>query len=653
MKLNRLTLKNFKGVRSFSIEPQGKSITISGENATGKTTVFDAFRWLLDGKDSQNRKDFEIKTLERNGEPIHGLDHEVEAELDLGEGKTVTLKKRYKEEWTKKRGSATATFSGHTIDHHINGVPVKQKEYTEAIDEIAPAEVFLLLTDPRYFNTALHWTRRREILLEVCGDIPDADVIASDKKLARLPDVLGDRSIEEHRKVIAEKRKEIQKELDRIPVRIDEVTQGLPDIDDVDKAAHENNIKILSTLIEGKATEKIEIASGGRAATIKRRLSELKAEAQEKLTELRAGADERLQEALGKKSALSQKHREAENTVADLDNKIKRTEAAIKVYEKSLQELRDQWEAAEAETLAEPEIEAVCPTCGQDLPEDQVEEAREKALANHNQAKAARLEKITREGKETKAELQEATDELAIYQDQHEKAKIAAAAVLEEARALQQEITEIEQSRAAQEERPEYQKIMQKIQANQNELQSLQEENSDTVTNLNTEIAELTAQKAASEAELAKLEQVATGQARIEQLKEQERKLAREYEDIEQELFMTEEFIKAKVGLLEEHINSKFQFATFKLFETYISGGIEPVCETLYDGVPYGTSLNNGARINIGLDIIRTLSEHYKFEAPIFIDNAEAVTRIIDIPAQTIKLLVGPEKKLKVVEEEA
>jgi len=647
MKLNRLALKNFKGIKEFSFEPQGKDAEISGQNATGKTTVFDAFRWLLDGKDSQSRKDFEVKTLEATGEAIHGLDHEVEAELDLG-GKTITLKKTYREKWTKQRGKADSTFSGHTVDHHIDGVPVKQKEYDEAIDEIAPAEVFMLLTDPRYFNTALHWKRRREILLEVCGDIPDAEVIASDKKLAKLPDILGDRSIESHRKVIAEKRKEIQKELERIPIRIDEVTQGLPAVEEIDPEAHKNNIKILSTLIDDKTELLAAIESGGRIAEIKKRIAELQVEARETLSELRVTSDQALDEALSKKNTLSREHREAESLVEELETKRHRTAATIKFYENRLQELRDEWTKLDAEAYAAPEIEATCPACGQDLPENQVEAAREKALANHNQAKAAKLEKITAEGKEAKAELREATDELEIIADQKKVAEKKALAKLAEAKNLQEEITGIEEARAAQENNKKYQNVIAKIEAGKKEMEALQDENGAAIAELRAEIAKHQEAKDASGAELYKLEQHATGQERIAELKAQERELAAEYEELEQQLFMTEEFIKAKVGLLEEHINSKFELARFKMFETYISGGIEPVCETLYQGVPYGSNLNNGARINVGLDIIRTLAAHYKFDGPIFIDNAEAVTSLIEMESQTIKLIVGPEKELEV-----
>ena len=119
-------------------------------------------------------------------------------------------------------------------------------------------------------------------------------------------------------------------------------------------------------------------------------------------------------------------------------------------------------------------------------------------------------------------------------------------------------------------------------------------------------------------------------------------------ENLEQQLYLTEQFIRTKVQLLEDRINNKFELARFKLFDVQINGAVVECCETTYRGVPY-SSLNRGARINVGLDIIRTLSKHYGFNAPIWIDNAEAVTHLIEIDSQVIRLLVSEQdEKLRV-----
>mgnify|MGYP000409115462 CR=1 FL=1 len=171
IKLQSLKLQNFMGIRDYTFAPQGVSALIRGDNGVGKTTLFSAFLWLLFGKDAAGRSDFEIKPLDAEGNPLHGLDHMVEATLDV-DGKQVRLCKVYKEKWTKKRGQTQKTLTGHSVDHYIDDVPVKKKEWEQRINDLIQEETFRLLTNPAYF-AGLHWQRRRQLLLEICGDVSD------------------------------------------------------------------------------------------------------------------------------------------------------------------------------------------------------------------------------------------------------------------------------------------------------------------------------------------------------------------------------------------------------------------------------------------------------------------------------------------------
>ena len=117
IELKKLELLNFKGIKEKTIE-FGRETNIFGRNETGKTTIFDSFTWLLFGKDSSNRSDFNIKTIDKNGEFIHGLEHQVIGVLDV-DGKEVILRRLLKENWVKKRGFAEAVFSGNTTEYFI------------------------------------------------------------------------------------------------------------------------------------------------------------------------------------------------------------------------------------------------------------------------------------------------------------------------------------------------------------------------------------------------------------------------------------------------------------------------------------------------------------------------------------------------------
>ena len=278
IRLQKLILRDFQG-GSFTLDCQCEDVDVFGDNGTGKTRIVSAFSWLLFDKDSLGRADFEIKNLDTQGEAAHGLEHSVEGVLEDSDG-VVTLKKVFKEIWTKKRGSAQATFSGHTTEYFIDGVPVQKKEYTQRVNGIAGDEtIFRLLTSPTAFP-ALHWQKQRELLLEVCGDITDADVIAMDSKLSPLTEIFRKRKIDDHRKVLTAKKTEINKELDKMPVRIDEVRRGLPDITGLDKDLLRSEITLYESTLNDAKLKLQGIDTGGRIAELSKQLAGINADIQ-------------------------------------------------------------------------------------------------------------------------------------------------------------------------------------------------------------------------------------------------------------------------------------------------------------------------------------------------------------------------------------
>lgn len=651
MKLLKLELKNFKGIKKFTLDTQGGNVSIYGDNATGKTTIMDAFLWLLFDKDSQNKKDFDIKTLDADGNPVHGLDHEVEGIFQIG-NKKLTLRKVYAEKWTKKRGSATKEFTGHTTDHFIDGVPVKKNEYDAKVAEIADESIFRLLTDPRYFNTQLHWQERRRILLEVCGDISDEDVIASEPALAKLPEILQNRKLEDHRKVIAARRTEINRELERIPVRIDEVENGLPDVTGIIPEELPNDIAKLKAQLQEKQQELSRIESGGEVAEKTKKLREVEGELLEIQHQHRQKTDASAQE---KRAALGNIKDQISNLQYGIKfrkREIEGNESTISRLESKANQLREKWYQVNAQEF-EFTQEDTCPTCGQPLPAEQLQETRDKALADFNRVKAEKLEAITSEGKATKSEIESLQSENWKLQKEIQEAENQLAELQQKAEELQAEIDTLIQNTTDITENPAYIEKLKEKEALEKEIVELKADNQEAVARARSEIDAINQDIEALEDAQAKVKQYERGQQRIEELKKQERELAAEYERLEKELYLTEQFIRTKVNLLEEKINSKFQFARFKLFNVLVNGGVEECCETLYQGVPYSSALNNAARINVGLDIINTLSDHYGFTAPIFVDNREAVTRLIETKAQVISLVVSePDKTLRVEVEE-
>lgn len=569
MRLLSLHLRNFKGIQDFILDARGKSLDIYGDNATGKTTLFDAYLWLLFGKDSQGQTAFEIKTLTPDGECLHGLEHEVEGVFFIN-GQEISLRKVYHEVWTKRRGEAQATFTGHTTDYFFLGVPVSKAEYERRISGIVDEHIFRLLSDPMHFNEQLNWQERRKILLDVCGDISEQEVIATDERLAKLQDVLGRYSIEDYRKKLAADKARINKRLNEIPVRISEVQRIVDEAEDLD----EENIRAeLRQLRQRQAMEKNDI-------------SEILHEMNLKMMDLEYQII-RLQD--------QQK---------DKARQLSTLNASIDRMEQDLERLARQYSATAAEEISFS-MDLICPKCGQPIPQDVQTKMREEAETEFAQRKTAQLEQINASIEDAQARLAQSK------------------AIAEELQKSIEELASQEALKRAELEalRLEYLKLEKRL------PEPPQPDLADQIQHL--------------ERQLAKIEQRKAAVARIEELMAEERQLAEEFENVEGELFVTEEFIRAKVRLLEDKINSKFEIARFKLFNVLVNGGVEECCETTVNGVPWA-NLNRGARMNAGLDIIKTLQDHYDFHCPVWIDNAEAVTKLLPMKCQMFRLFVDP-----------
>src|SRR5690625_3291157 len=401
IKLLNMRLINFKGIKDLEIDFNGDDTRIYGENGTGKTTVFDAFVWLLFNKDSNNNSNFDIKTLDNDGNVIHRLDHEVEATL-LIDGKETTLKKVYKEKWTRHRSAIEETFSGHTTDYYINGVPSKKKEYDEFIKTIVDEDIFQLLTNPSYFNKVLHWTKRRELLLEVAGDITDEDVIASNKDLEELSDLLKDHNIDDLKKIIAAKRSEVNKAIEEIPTRIDEIHRNLPDTSNLDREKIEANIDKLSAEIEKQENEIQKIRLGAATNDLKRQVSDLEL----KIAKVKNSHEQNEQNELFKLKARLQEEESNQNIMRNelksLNQQKKSNEERIKDFEKQMDELRKEYVEENAKEF-DHEANCKCTTCEQELSQEQVTEIATK----FNVDKSNKLEEINKRGIRLKEQAEE------------------------------------------------------------------------------------------------------------------------------------------------------------------------------------------------------------------------------------------------------
>ncbi len=651
MKLNRLKLENFQGIQSAEFRLNGQSASIYGDNATGKTTVFNALTWLLFDKASTNAKNFTPKTKGIDGD-VHYLDHAAEAEFDIG-GRNITLRKVYHENYKKKRGSATEEFDGHSVDYFIDGVPTKEKDYKLTLIAFCGSEEKMkMLTMPDYFPEQLPWEARRTILLEICGDVDDDTVISSTPELKELPaflqmpgSTIQRYSVDDYKKIAQVTKTDINKQIQAIPGRIDEATRAIPDTTGIDPVQIDKNIAAINAEREALEQKKARILAGDtNTADIRAKISEATAT----LAGLRADYAEQNSKAnssiLNEINRIKTKSIGAINNARDARNNSERKKRELA----RMTELREQLleEYTEVQTERWNEGAETCPTCTQRLPEENIQKLRD----DFNIKKSKRLEAINARGNKeaSKNMIAEAQEDIIELDTQATKYEAEAKEAEEKIKNLQEQLI----TPPPFEQTKEYRRVTAQIDAYRAEEQEAGKTTSAEVSGITDEIHALFA-KAEEQKELKSRLRIAEGQKeRIEELKRSEKTLAEKYEKLEHGVYLCELFTKTKVSMLTERINGKFNKVRFRLFQEQINGGIKEDCEVMIpseDGnlVPF-TFANNAGRINAGLEIINTLSHHWNIEMPVFIDNAEGVTRLLQMDTQVIRLVVSePDKQLR------
>lgn len=643
----RLTLLNFKGIRSLTVDFDEHETNIYGANAAGKTTVFDAFRWVLFGKDCNDRKDFNIKTIGADGKPIERLPHEVTADLVV-DGEQITLKKCYVEKWTKKRGSAVETFSGHAVECYYNDVPCSVKEYEAKVSEICDEQVFKLITNPLFF-TSQKKDFQRGMLINLAGDVTNQELVDENPEFSELVGMLSGKTVEELKREVASKKRKIKDGIDNIPARIDERKRDMPEV--LDWSATETNIKVH----EYEITQlDAQIADRSKAFN---EITKHKQEVAKQLSEVKSSITARQFELKDKLLADYNESRRAHDTAVQrattLRNERRVKGLALPRLEKELASLKEkregliaEWRNIKAMTFAEPDRnEFVCPTCKRPLEADDVDAKIEELRTAFNADKSKRLESNKTLGIETKNAIEAKEAEIEAINDGCFK--------------LDNEIAEIENS-ASYKTEPTEPNIEPMIEADST-LQGLKAKAANLQTELDKEVSapdtsdlqELKSKhQEAINADKVKLhnrETIANSNKRIKELEDEYKTSQDELARLEGIEFTIQQFCKARIEHVESRINGMFKLVRFKMYEQQINGGEIETCEATVNGVPF-SDLNNAMKINAGLDIINAICAANGIIAPIFIDNRESVSDIVSTQSQIVNLIVDANcKTLKIM----
>ncbi|MCC8063898.1 MAG: hypothetical protein LIO70_02280, partial [Clostridiales bacterium] len=594
------------------------------------------------GKPGGDGKNYTPKTADSKGGTVHNLNHSAEAVLDI-DGAVTTLKKVYHEIWKKKRGSASAEYTGNTVDYYIDGVPVKEKEYTAFVDSrIAGAEQLRVLSVVDGFLRELDWKERRKLLVELCGEVSDEDIIQSSEALRELPKFLavpggsGRRySVDEYRSIAASRKRDINIQLNILPGRIDEASRAIPaEVQD-----------------EEKLREQLEEARSDQAALQGRRAMISGTAARQRLQSQIALLEGELAEGRSRHSAkevrrLDGLHRElrgleddmqeVRRACAETERERDRLTARSQELEAQREQLLRDYQEAHAQRW-DKHMEA-CPTCGQALPPERVTALR----AAFQERRSKTLEAISQKGKAECSK--EAIDSLKQDAQRCQETLAGQQARLRDLEARRDSVSK-RTAPAPYEDTEEYQTL----QARLDDLRGLMERatpsGSEEMEQVNSQLAAVEERiralsKALMDADLARQQR-----GRIAALEREEKTLNEEFERVEQGLYLCEQFIRQKVSMIDQRINGMFQTVRFKLFEEQVNGGLKDCCEALIPSpagamVAYGDA-NTAAKVNAGLEVLQTLAAHYGRQLPVFLDGAESVTTPIPVRQQFIRLVAA------------
>lgn len=650
VKLKKLSIKNFRGFKSQEISFNDGVTTISGANEMGKSSVLEAFMWLLFGKDSQDRKDYEIKHLV-NGQSIPKTEVEVEGVLEI-DGEETTLKRQFVEKWVKPRGQVDEIFKGNETITYYNDVPVNVTEYQKRINDIVDETVFKMVTNPFYFPT-MKWEAQREQLFQIVGTISDQDIAGMDERYKALLNQINGKSFADFKREIAAKKKKAKDQLEQIQPRIDQTVKLMPE--EQNFTYIESEIKRLEEVLSN-----VDKAINDKTEAIRQQY-ELAQEKQREVNILKSKRDQLVRDA--NEAEREKAHKANENirvlrddlelaksqlrTIAqrlsDAMSELKSQEELLKTKQYRIETLREDWIKTNAKEYTGNDN---CSACGQLLPEEKRSSAREKFA----EWKSEELSKIDISGANLKSEIEKIEKQIAETKEKIAKLEADKIEKQEDFNKIESQLSVLKPTEAGHIDPttiPEWKSLTDQIEDLEAEIKEIEGGKGEDTEELRARKSVINNEIAEHKSQLRNRDLIAQYKNEIANLEKEGKALSQQIADLESTEFTIKSFTKTRIDESEKRINQLFTFVTFKLFDYTIEGNEVETCVPLVKGVPFPVA-NAAGKINAGLDIIKALQKHYGVLMPIFVDDADLVNQFPEMDNQMIYLRVTNEKRLTV-----
>ena len=628
--LKSLKIENFKGCKKREIQ-FGNVTDIYGDNGTGKTTIADAFTWLLFNRDSTGSAKFGVRPRNADKSPVDHVEIMVEGEFEV-DGSPITLKKVQKQNWVKKRSSATQELQGNLNEYEINGFPAKEKEFKEKVSEIIDDTRFRLVTDPRTF-ASLDWKEKRKIIMQLVTEITDEDVLKAGDFSAVADDLAmasADKCLDKYRKTLLK----LKKDRAEIPTRIDEASRSIVEVDVAELELQKN---ALNEKLEAVRKDRDDFSSKYK------RVSELNAEIMKiKLDmgdlERKHNSDYQQQVKAARfeyDSAFARIcHWESQKSL--VESTLNSRNETLEDLKAELSDLGRKW--SETKHMSINPSDTVCDKCGQEYPENKKEEI----FQDFSSRKEQRLEEINAKGNAVKERIKNVEKDIELFKEKLKEISDNLDKARKETEEKKTAMESIKQPGPV-EELPEYIELEKKLQDVNTELGSINDGES---YRKQLEIQErgIKEELAVVEKKLALDRANEKSRDRILDLNKELKDVSQKIADCEAKILLLEKFTVQKMNMLSARVDEKFSFVKINMFNSQINGGMTETCDITVEGVNY-SDLNNAKKIQAGLDVIYALQQLYQIEAPIFIDNRESVTSIPENGTQIINMFVSKEDK--------
>ena len=655
IRITRIALTNFKCFRSKEITLSDDITTIRGRNGVGKTTIADAILFCLFGKNTAGQSDLELfKTLE-NGSVIPHLDHSVELCLTLlreDSQQQVTLRRSIKEVWVKKRGSDETVFKNNTVEYFVNGESYTAADYKKYIASLVSEDVFRAITNPNYFPS-LKWQEQRLFLESMAGNIEvPADTLELKALVVRMAADNGD--VVAYRKHLSYQIKEIKKKLDLIPTRLEEQNKALPTLHDWDSLAYQADE--LTRQIKEVDDKIFQMKTGGNANIKREELRKQSEQTTLRMKQIYDQASISVQSAQSEHNKLiseaSMRFNEALNNQRLMEQTIAADERLINRcheidYEAELQKLREQWPSSK---FVFDKSLTFCPTCGQELPRDQVDRLYDEARTKFNLNREAKIKDLNERAAIIKRDQKESAEEEGRLKQKLEDDRAQLEVIKEAINTAFADKAKLEKQpvKTADEllaENAEYVALSKQLQELKDALANVSDDETDPqkLADLEQKRTECNEVLLRCQQQLASRQQYDHITSLIEGINTEQKDLIRQLSELERLEDVARDYQDRQNNLLESRINDHFSLVRWRLTRTVNNGGDsfeEPYCECYVNGVAYHSGLNQAARLNAGLDIVNALCRHYNVSAPIVLDNAESTINIIPTIGQQLRLQV-------------